>query len=124
MRPREFDFPSKVPLNLDIRRYFDHRDVPDIETNHWLKIPDVPTAKEILFTGRVDVPANTIRGAWPNKQVYLRDHHDLLREDAISPLRALVAEIRANPSLTEKDMKETGGIYEAVSNPHIKTYDD
>ena len=113
-RPREHEFPAKAPLNLDIRKYFENQNVVDLPGDHWLKIPDVPTAEEILYTGALEIPANIIKGPWNDKDLYLQNHYELLREDALSPLRAVVAEIRANPKLVEDDMKETGGIYEAV----------
>ena len=120
MRRREFDFPAKVPLSLDIRQYFDKHDDVDLPKGHWLNFPDLPTAEEINYTGSsISIPANKIRGAWPDKNNYLQSHYELLREDAISPLRAVVAEVKANPNLTENDMRETGGIYEAVSDPHL-----
>lgn len=90
----------------------------------WLSDPDVPTSREIghivdgrLITGddNLDIPTNKVVGAWKDKEKYLEAHYALMRQDAILPLRNVVDEFRANPSMVEKESKENTRIYENVS---------
>jgi hypothetical protein len=88
----------------------------------WLELPELPMAEEVGgFVG--DKPAklehilrpNKIVGPWRSKEEYLRSHYELLREDAVAPLRDAVQEFHAKPNMMEKDSIEHAGIYEQVS---------
>jgi len=87
----------------------------------WLELPELPMAEEVGgFVG--DKPAklehvlrpNKIVGPWGSKEEYLRSHYELLREDAVAPLRGAVEEFHAKPNMMEKDSMEHAGIYEKV----------
>ena len=75
--------------------------------NRWLRQPEVPTSAEILLAGDDDVvlPANKIDGPWKSKDKYLKAHYNLLREDAVSPLRDAVEIFRQDPDMMESDSK-------------------
>lgn len=87
----------------------------------WLALPELPTAEEVgSFVG--DRPAtleyalqhNKIDGPWRDKEYYLRSHYELLREDAVAPLRDVVQEFHQKPNMMERDSKEHAAIYEKV----------
>ena len=84
--------------------------------NRWLRQPEVPTSAEILLAGDDDVvlPANKIDGPWKSKDKYLKAHYNLLREDAVSPLRDAVEIFRQDPDMMESDSKIVS-IYEKVN---------
>lgn len=79
---------------------------------------EIPTQDEILTTDDPEdllkVPRNEVVGPWPSKLKYLYNHYELLREDAIAPLRSVVSEMRAEPHTMEKDSVEDSHIYEKV----------
>ena len=114
---------SKKPvttLNLSIREYFQNP-LKTHDPSNWHTFPEIPTGNEIgridkgdMEDDEVEVPPNKIIGAWGNKEEYLQAHYELLREDAISPLRAAVAEVKANPKILESESEEHAGIYENV----------
>lgn len=92
--------------NDDIREYFTPKD-PPIVGGSWLEKPEFPTPAEIMDgpTGSVkgkgkiidveeDLRPNKIEGAYESNEEYLGTQYDLLREDAIRPLREAVAEVR------------------------------
>lgn len=62
----------------------------------------------------VEVPANQVVGPWESKRRYLSDNYALLREDAVTPLRNVVSEMKAEPRVLEKDSVEHSYIYEKV----------
>ena len=90
-------------------------------------MPELPSPAEIgsfkdgkSATLEYEVPANKIDGAWKDKDDYLQSHYELLREDAVAPLREVVEEFHARPYMMEKDSEEHAGIYENVgSNPSL-----
>jgi helicase required for RNAi-mediated heterochromatin assembly 1 len=86
----------------------------------WQSKPEFPTPSEILpplegdhvgtlihleneVPSNDDLRPNRIEGAYENKEDYLQTHYDLLREDAVRPLRNAVIEVRKDPSRDEKD---------------------
>ena len=97
-----------------------------VETDSWEQRMEIPTADEILDKDNgdddddddeddgnaVDVPVNRVDRPWKSKEDYLRTHYELLREDAIAPLRDAVAAVQASP-----EMKDNKGvcIYEKVA---------
>jgi helicase required for RNAi-mediated heterochromatin assembly 1 len=70
----------------------------------WLSKPEVPTTSEILNIAGdefVDIPGNKIDGPWSSKEDYIGTHYELLREDAVAPLRDAVADVRENPRMKD-----------------------
>ena len=70
----------------------------------WLRMPELPTSAEIgsFKDGKptkleYEVPANKIDGPWKDKEDYLQSHYELLRENAVAPLREAVEEYHARP---------------------------
>ena len=60
---------------------------------------------------------NRARGAWvEGKDFYLQTQYELFREDALTPLRESVNEVRAHPDLLEKDSILNTRIYDSVSS--------
>jgi hypothetical protein len=112
--------PSIAPnakLNLGIRAYTHTADdIMKSSLSGWLCQPEVPTSAEILLAGdsEVVIPANKIDGAWKNKDKYLKAHYNLLREDAVSPLRDAVDLFLRAPEMMENGNKVVS-IYEKVS---------
>ncbi|KAF7955588.1 hypothetical protein EAE96_004514 [Botrytis aclada] len=90
----------------------------------WRNLPEIPTSEEILedvswqdkdgpeqpmdyqrlaepkeFDPRL--PHNNINGAWSSKVGYLGFHYQILREDAVAPLRQSVAEFKTNNDMSD-----------------------
>jgi helicase required for RNAi-mediated heterochromatin assembly 1 len=106
-----------IKLNVGIRAYAHAADdIMKSSPSRWLCQPEVPTSAEILLAGDDDVvlPANKIDGPWKSKDKYLKAHYNLLREDAVSPLRDSVEIFRQNPDMMESDSKVVA-IYEKVN---------
>jgi helicase required for RNAi-mediated heterochromatin assembly 1 len=87
----------------------------------WLRRPEIPDAADIIgFTGVegdngeniVEVPVNNVDAPWESKGHYLRTHYELLREDAIAPLRDAVREVRLAPGMSDS---KKACIYDKVS---------
>ena len=87
----------------------------------WTLRPEIPSPAEIVSgddedeDNEVSVPCNKLVDAWASREEYLEAQYQLLREDAISPLRDAVSEIRAEPYIEEKHSQENAAIYERVS---------
>lgn len=65
-----------------------------------------------------DLPHNIVDGPWPSREEYLGAHYQILREDAIAPLRRAVAEFKKCSSLVDD---QEVCIYKDVSIPIIVT---
>lgn len=127
------DIPRSAPprLNNDIRKYFELAKKP-VRAGAWIERPEVPSPAEILpqgeksgFTNRTDGQAlidigERIRphepeGAYYDNDEYLGTKYELLREDAIRPLREAVAEVRKDPYKDEAEYENNSiGIYDPV----------
>lgn len=91
----------------------------------WRRLPEIPGAEEILAPGNrfqdnsnsgdedfedlnhnrgPNLPINIVDKAWRDKGEYIGAHYQLLREDAIAPLRQAVAMYRSQPAM--KDNQE------------------
>ncbi|KAF2843206.1 P-loop containing nucleoside triphosphate hydrolase protein [Patellaria atrata CBS 101060] len=113
---------SKLPKDkysntaeLEIRRYVYGQNEPKGNSRpEWESRPEIPTGTEILDSGPIEVPTNIINTPWDSNEDYLRTHYELLREDAIRPLREAVSRIRTLPTSTEADMGNSIGIYDDV----------
>ncbi|PYH48749.1 putative DEAD box helicase involved in nonsense mediated decay [Aspergillus saccharolyticus JOP 1030-1] len=83
----------------------------------WLNRPELPSSEEIMGTvdanddDFVDLVPNNIFGPWESKNAYLKAHYELLREDAVAPLRDAVAHVRENPRMMDN---KVASIYEKV----------
>lgn len=128
-QPRNDNQPTAEPpgpkliLNTRIRKYVNGASV-SASAPAYLSIKEVPTAGEIsvLPNGEgedVEVPANHVVGPWQSKRKYLSDHYALLREDAVTPLRNVVSEMKAEPWVLEKDSIEHSYIYEKVGSQDV-----
>jgi helicase required for RNAi-mediated heterochromatin assembly 1 len=119
-RPREKAAkqpPLNITLNKDIREYVIATN-RSTNTGHWNEKPEVPSPNEILgldgsleTTDVIDLVPNQIRGPWPAVHTYLKAHYDLLREDAVSPLRDAVAYFKETPSMGDS---ASVSVYEKV----------
>jgi helicase required for RNAi-mediated heterochromatin assembly 1 len=100
--------------NLAIREYY--RKLVNGQKDPWLQKPEIPTPEEILPASSdeecVELMPNRIEGPWSSKESYLRAHYELLREDAVAPLRDAVAYVRNDPQMVDS---RAVSIYEKVS---------
>jgi helicase required for RNAi-mediated heterochromatin assembly 1 len=61
---------------------------------NWNKYQEEPSYDQNL-------PHNIVDGPWPSKEAYLGAHYQILREDAIAPLRRAVAAFKKFPALED-----------------------
>lgn len=124
---------TTLVLNLSIRDYEKVTRLPSNSASY-RHIRDVATSQELCVDGVADVndplevPANRVDSPWESKEAYLESHYGLLREDAVAPLRNVVTEFRADPSIMEGDSLENAAIYEkvdlSVSSSHHRKVTD
>lgn len=108
-----------VQVNPDIKKYYKEANAEyDTKDEPWASKPELPSSDEILGTDLpendedcVELMPNRIKEPWPSKGSYLRAHYELLREDAVAPLRDAVAYVRDDPRMM--DSKDVS-IYEKV----------
>ncbi|KAK5123677.1 hypothetical protein LTR85_002313 [Meristemomyces frigidus] len=128
-------------LNTNIRQYFDDAK-KHVDGGSWLGRPEVPTLEEVLDTDVgsstssdiVEIVPNKPTGAWESKgesavkarvsrlqsadhnppEAYLGAQYELLREDAVRPLREAMSNVRAYPTASEEAFNGTIGIYDKV----------
>ncbi|TKA63203.1 hypothetical protein B0A55_11028, partial [Friedmanniomyces simplex] len=113
-------------LNPKVREYFEDSKRP-IDGGAWVSRPAVPSSAEILDTDIVttssadvvEIVPNKPKGAWESKgyhqpQAYLSTQYELLREDAVQPLRLAVSRVRITPDGNEETFNGAVGIYEKV----------
>ncbi|KAL4877475.1 P-loop containing nucleoside triphosphate hydrolase protein [Aspergillus karnatakaensis] len=98
--------PTIAFVNKDVRAYFKQPQVDDKNALFpipWNLKPEIPTSDEILGSEDefVDLMPNRIVGPWDSKDSYLKAHYELLREDAVAPLRDAVAIFRNNPDMND-----------------------
>ena len=100
-----------------IRKYIDEAGCTEAAPgDEWMVAPELPTSEEVLG---IDSPGSTvylapnrIQGPWASSREYLQAHYNLIREDAVAPLRDAVATFQSHPAMKEtKDIS----IYEKVS---------
>jgi hypothetical protein len=105
---------SKEPLNRDIRAYVLAANSPPANTaKPWLLKSEIPTSEEILDDEEepVELSENRMNRPWPNRKKYLETHYELLREDAISPLRDAVHRFKSTPDMFDDNQV---AVYEKV----------
>ena len=112
-----------VKLNRDIQAYVAAARTA-VAAESWASKSEVPSPSEILGIDDnqgsgdvVNLVANQIQGPWPSVGAYLEAHYELLREDAVAPLRDSVAYVRATPKMM--DSPDTC-IYEKVLTPRAR----
>ena len=93
----------------------------DADSPEWTRKREIPSSLEIkgedenaTIEEEIEIAVNQVHTAWDSKEQYLEAHYRLLREDAVTPLRDAVAEVRENPHIVEKDSLENAAIYEKV----------
>lgn len=120
--------PESVPTraNEDIRKYYEVANKPVTGSGSWLDKPEIPHPDEILRQeptfGTMETLISTdkelrpkkIDGPYGNTEDYLSTEYELLREDALRPLREAVAEVRKNAWKDEAQYEKSVGIYEPV----------
>lgn len=120
--------PESVParVNEDIRKYYEAAIKPVAGAGPWLDQPEIPHPNEILREESAFETTETlittdetprpkkIDGPYNNIEDYLRTEYELLREDALRPLREAVAEVRRDPYKEEAKYEKSVGIYEPV----------
>lgn len=93
----------------------------------WRNLPEIPSSSEIVPPSKTlleeadekydhaeswndyqqeplndeNLPHNIVKGPWPSKEAYIGAHYQILREDAIAPLRRSVADVKKNPGMQE-----------------------
>ncbi|KAJ5653266.1 ATP binding protein [Penicillium lividum] len=112
------DFPFEMPLvDCSIQEHSPVSDTTPPTGHHWMRKPEVPSADEIMGIDGTEsgddviLPSNKPFGPWPSTAEYLRTHYELLREDAIAPLRDAVTYLHDSPNM--KDNKKVF-VYEKV----------
>ena len=96
----------------EIDRYVKH----SLDSEHaWTSRSEVPTSEEIAGDeDEIPISCNKLVDPWASREEYLETQYQLLREDAVSPLRDAVSEMRAEPYIEEKNSQENAAIYERV----------
>ncbi|KAL8795459.1 MAG: hypothetical protein Q9195_002048 [Heterodermia aff. obscurata] len=107
-------------LNTNVRDYVMTLQFDD-DSPEWLRKREIPSSLEITGEDEgaacdesIELEVNRVHAAWESKEKYLEAHYRLLREDAVTPLRSAVFEMRENPRMTEEDSFEQTAIYEKV----------
>lgn len=108
---------TSLPLaNMAIREYFDDDDPGEAPLAEWQTKPELPTVNEIMGTehpgAEFNLVTNTIDGAWPSTDLYLKTHYSLVREDAVANLRDAIASFCERPGTIDN---KSFVIYERVS---------
>ncbi|KAF2438516.1 P-loop containing nucleoside triphosphate hydrolase protein [Karstenula rhodostoma CBS 690.94] len=119
--------PSRI--NGDIWKYCQDANKPVANAGSWVNKPEIPTISELLPDSSIgftvgeqiidfneELRQNKVEGNYESKEEYLGTHYDLLREDAVRPLRQAVEEVRKDPWRDESDYPPSSGIgiYEPV----------
>jgi helicase required for RNAi-mediated heterochromatin assembly 1 len=92
-------------------------------TQAWRNLPEVPKKSEICpnvdpVVAKIEkqeawndyqnepgyeitLPKNIVDGPWPSREDYIGAHYQILREDAVAPLRHVVSEFKRHPHMLE-----------------------
>ncbi|KAF9701449.1 hypothetical protein EKO04_000892 [Ascochyta lentis] len=122
------NIPESVPArtNPDIRKYHEDATKPVAGAGAWIDKPEIPHPSEILqdestiTAGQLLIKTEDgprpkkIEGPYDNIEDYLRTEYELLREDALRPLREAVAEVRKDAWKDEAQYDKGVGIYDPV----------
>ncbi|KAK8207915.1 hypothetical protein M8818_004168 [Zalaria obscura] len=100
---------------LKLKDYYRRADEIVNKAEPWVKKPEFPDPEELDGDeSTVHPKPNKVTGPYASKEEYLRMQYELLREDAIRPLRSAITAVRKNPSEQEASFAHTIGIYEKV----------
>ncbi|KAF2272378.1 P-loop containing nucleoside triphosphate hydrolase protein [Westerdykella ornata] len=118
-----------VKTTNEIREYYKEPQAPVVGGN-WVSKPEIPTPDEIMMPshavdnretiidvteGKSPLRPNKVLGAYESIDEYLGTQYDLIREDAIGPLREAVRQVRESPYLDEVEYEGGSiGLYEPV----------
>ncbi|KAK4967576.1 hypothetical protein LTR66_011920 [Elasticomyces elasticus] len=113
--------PQPQRVNHKVREYYEATKVK-VEGEPWQSRPELPSSAEVLDLpenegeddGDVVLIPNMPNGAWQSKSHYLKAHYELLREDAVRPLREAIGQLKVKSHSKEEDYRGTVGIYEKV----------
>jgi helicase required for RNAi-mediated heterochromatin assembly 1 len=122
--------PSRI--NGDVWKYCQDASKPVVNAGSWIDKPEIPTSFELFpniptgftegeqiidFEEDVELRPNKVEGEYKSNEEYLGTQYDLVREDAIRPLRQAVEQVRKDPWREESDYPSSSGIgiYEPVS---------
>ncbi|KAF3011112.1 hypothetical protein E8E13_011372 [Curvularia kusanoi] len=123
--------PEPARANKDIRNYYENVSQHVAGAGPWLNKSEIPLSSEILRIENGPAVMKTlvstdneprpkkVEGSYANTEEYLSTEYELLREDALRPLREVVAEIRKDPWKVEGEYEKNVGIYEPV---HITAF--
>lgn len=110
----ELSISHNTEAKLAIREYYRKQDHG--QKDSWLQKPEIPTPEEILPSSSdedcVELMPNRIDGPWTSKDSYLRAHYELLREDAVAPLRDAVAYFRNDPQMVDSQAESGLGLHD------------
>jgi helicase required for RNAi-mediated heterochromatin assembly 1 len=101
------------------------------DLSSWLSVPEIPTPEEAQDItepwqtldpqdGSVILGGNELKGGWGSKEEYLKAHYEMLREEAVRPLRETISWVKNNPDARE-DQRSFGGnmgLYEKACAPY------
>jgi helicase required for RNAi-mediated heterochromatin assembly 1 len=126
------NIPSSAPsrVNKDVREYFQLAKKP-VTAGAWIDKPEIPSSSEILpLCDKPDLVfsepptlidtsdhlrPHKVEGAYKSNEEYLGTKYELLREDAIRPLREAVAAVCESPYKDESEYENNSiGIYDPV----------
>lgn len=117
-------------LNSHVHRTWDTANYDE----PWRNLPEIPTMAEIMpkeeegHQRSVEekwndyqndpiydpkLPKNIIDGPWPSKEDYISSHYQILREDAVAPLREAIKFFKQNRNMNDDS---SACIYTHVSN--------
>jgi helicase required for RNAi-mediated heterochromatin assembly 1 len=91
------------PVNTNIRNYIFDETEPPTASKPWLLKSEIPTSEEILNYEDEDVQLlpNKLDRPWKTAKKYLETHYELMREDAIAPLRDAVHQFKLTPDMPD-----------------------
>ncbi|KAG8525871.1 uncharacterized protein KY384_000631 [Bacidia gigantensis] len=109
-----------MTLALDIRKYAKKLEAVTNASSPaaWHGISEFPKWSEVFDPGRrahnedVELDSNTIVGPFSSKEDYLARHYNLLREDAVAPLRDVVSECQIYPHMSERTSRNDAYVYD------------
>jgi helicase required for RNAi-mediated heterochromatin assembly 1 len=95
----------------------------------WVSAAEIPTTAEICDViepwqrldpedGSIVLRGNNLQGPWTSKSDYLMGHYEMLREEAVRPLREAVYWVKNNPTLGE-DQRSFGGNMGIYEKAHV-----
>jgi helicase required for RNAi-mediated heterochromatin assembly 1 len=87
------DLPE-IPTKLEIMPEIDENTRPRSREEKWNDYQNDPVYDSKL-------PKNIIDGPWPSKESYISAHYQILREDAVAPLREAIKSFKQHPNMND-----------------------